>query len=196
MGQRLVAVLGDHHALAGREPVVLDDVRRAERVEGVGGGLRRAADPGHRGRDAGGGHHLLREGLRALEPGGLRRRAEAGDAPRADGVGDPGDQRRLGADHDEVDAEPLGQVRDRVAVDRVDRVELGDLGDAGVAGGRVDLLDAGVAGERGGERVLAAATADHQDVHEAPVSTIDCSRPGPTPTPQNGVPDISSSART
>ncbi len=35
--QRLVAVIGDDDALAGGQAVVLDDVRRAERVESCGG---------------------------------------------------------------------------------------------------------------------------------------------------------------
>ena len=45
--RRGLAVGGDHDALAGGEPVVLDDVRRAERVEGVGRllGRRRTRGP-------------------------------------------------------------------------------------------------------------------------------------------------------
>ena len=105
VGERRVAVVGDDDALAGGEAVVLDDVRRPELVERGGGLVGGRADVRPRGRDAGRGHHLLGERLGALEPGGLGRRAEAGDAGGAHGVGDPGDQRRLGPDHDQVDAE-------------------------------------------------------------------------------------------
>ena len=148
---------------------------------------------------------------KALEPSSraaAARRAEAGDARGADGVGDPGDQRRLGTDHDQVGADPRGQVGDRRAVHRVDGVQGGDGGDARVARGGVHLGDVGVAGERERQRVLAAAAPDDQDPAgprlldattaqtAASVRTMVCSRPGPTPTPQNGAPDISSSART
>ena len=76
----LGAVVGDDDALAGGQPVVLDDVRRAERVQRVGhlGGGR--ADVRQRGGHPGRGHHLLGEGLAALELRRLRGRAEAGDA--------------------------------------------------------------------------------------------------------------------
>ena len=40
------------------------------------------------------------------------------------------------------------------------------------------------------------AAPDDQDPHQPSRSTIVCSRPGPTPTAQNGAPDISSSALT
>ena len=71
--QRLVAVVGDDDALARGEPVVLDDVRRAEGVERVGDLVQRcvhtrASAVGHVGR----GHDLLGERLAALEPGGRR----------------------------------------------------------------------------------------------------------------------------
>ena len=113
VSQRLVAVLGHHDALAGGEPVVLDDVGRAERVERLRGLLGGAAHAGHRGRYVGRGHHVLGEGLGALEDGRLLRRPEAGDADRAYGVGDPRDQRRLRADDDQVDAEVAGEPGDR-----------------------------------------------------------------------------------
>ena len=104
----------------------------------------------------------------ALEPSS---RAASRDGPKQaiprarHGVGDPGDQRRLGADHDQVDAEPRGQVGDGGAGHRVDLVQGGDRRDAGVARGRVHLRDRGVEGERAGERVLAAAGADHEGLH-------------------------------
>ena len=72
--ERLGAVVGDHDALAGREAVVLHDVRRAR--------TRRAPQPprsasstrrGARRRHSGGGHDVLGERLRPLQPGGRQR---------------------------------------------------------------------------------------------------------------------------
>ena len=52
--------------------------------------------------NAGGGHHVLGEGLRSLDPGRSGSRPEHGDPGMAKLVGDPGDERRLGPDHDQV----------------------------------------------------------------------------------------------
>ena len=67
----------------------------------------------------------------ALEPssaGGRGGRPEAGDTRGPHGVGDAGDQRRLGPDDDEVGAELVGEGGDRGAVERVDRRAAGDRG--------------------------------------------------------------------
>ena len=63
-------LFGDDHALAGGEPVVLDDVWRAEVVECVVDLLGRGADVGARRGDVGRGHDLLGERLAALQLGG------------------------------------------------------------------------------------------------------------------------------
>ena len=197
--ERGLAVVGHHDPLAGGQPVVLHDVRRPERVErgrGLVGGL---AQPGGRGRDAGGGHHVLGERLGALEPGGLAGRPEAGDAARHDVVGHARDQRCLGADHDEVDAEPLGEGGHGGAGHRVHVVQRGDRGHARVAGGGVHLGDAGVEGQGTGQGVLAAAGADDEGLHVqqasgAPPSHVRRGRPtgdrrrvGERPVPQDRV---------
>ena len=72
---------GDDDALARGEPVVLDDVGRTQRVEGVGDLVEGGADAGQRGRHVGRCHDLLGEGLAALEPGGLGRRPEDQRSP-------------------------------------------------------------------------------------------------------------------
>ena len=165
MSQRLVAVGRHHDALAGGEAVVLDDVRRAERIEGrrdlVGGG----AEPRVGGRHAGGGHHVLGERLRPLELRGRAGRAEAGDARGRDGVRDARDQRRLGSDDHQVGAELRRQRGDGGAGHRVDVVEGGDGRDAGVARRGVHLVDARVARQREGQGVLAPAGTDHKRLH-------------------------------
>jgi hypothetical protein len=156
------AVVGDDDALAGGQPVVLDDVRRPELVEGgrcvLGAGAHQC--PG--GRDTGGRHHLLGERLGALEPSRLGRRAEGRDPARADRVGDAGDQGRLGPDDDQVHAEPLGKIGYRGAVHRIHGMTLGDRRHARVAGGGVDGGDGGVLCQRAGQGVLPASGADDQ----------------------------------
>ena len=108
--------------------------------------------------------------------------------------------RGLRADHDEVDAELTRKVSHRGTVEDVCVVQRGERGDPGVAGDRVQLGHVRVAGEGPDERVLAPTTAEQaapsRRAHTSSRSTISCSRPGPTPMPQNGVPDRSSRART
>ena len=118
--QGLAAVVGDHHALAGRQSVVLDDVRRAERVERLVDLLGGRADVGSA---VGTPAAAITSLAKALEPSSCAaslRGAEAGDARLAHGVGDPGDQRRLRADDDQVGAQLDGQRGDAVAVEQVD----------------------------------------------------------------------------
>jgi hypothetical protein len=81
----------------------------------------------------GGDQHLLAERLGPLEPRGGGRRSEAGDPCGRQGVGDPGRQRDLGADHHQVDGEPARQRGDPRDVVGGDGVELGLRGDARVA---------------------------------------------------------------
>ena len=71
-----------------REPVDLDDTRRAGNGETLGR------------RYAGRGHYVLGEALRALDSGGSRSRAEDGDARVPKLIRNARDERRLGADDD------------------------------------------------------------------------------------------------
>ena len=140
---------GDQHALAGRQPVGLDHVgageaaeelqRRFEVVEGreAGGG-----DPGR-------GHDLLHPRLRALEPGAVGAGAEDQLALGPEPVGQAVDQRRFGADHEQVGIERFGRGADRTR-------------DAGVPG-RDD--DVGGTAEHGGERVFTTSGPDDDDLH-------------------------------
>ena len=94
----------------------------------------------------------------------------AGPAHRRD---HSGHQRLLRTDHNQVDLELDRQVGDGMRVERVDVMELGNRGDARVAGCRVHLLDLRVTGERLGQGVLAAAVADHEDLHGGDPIRID-----------------------
>ena len=106
-------VLGDDDALAGRESVVLDDVRGAEGVEGLVHLLGGRADVAAGGGDPG--RRPSRPWRRPWSPPAARppRRGRSTGMPaRAHGVGDPGDERGLRADDDQVGAE-LGGERAR-----------------------------------------------------------------------------------
>ena len=93
--------LGDDDSLAGGEAVVLDDVRRAQRVERRLDLCHGRAHVGQGRRDLGRCHDVLGERLAALEPGSLGRRPEdRGCPPRAPRrplprrAGPPGPRRR------------------------------------------------------------------------------------------------------
>ena len=149
----------------------------------------------------------------AFEPSicaAARGRAEHRDPRVAERVGDPGDQRRLRPDDDQVDPE-LGRasVGDGVAGSSGSTAcSVATAADARVAGGGMHLGDRGVAGERPGQGVLAAAGADDEDLHGRDPhrrassrqirswTTTVCVAPGPTPTAEIRAPDISSSACT
>jgi hypothetical protein len=136
--------VGHHDALSGREPVELHDHGTPEIappgdrvVVIVERGEARTGDPERR-------RQLPGPGLRRLQPGELRRRAETGDASPSALVGDAGDQRGLGAgDHQ------IGVLARCVAQ----------------IGGDSDVV--AVVTARPGDRLLTAAPADDEDVHQA-----------------------------
>ena len=127
-----------------------------------------------------------------------RTRAEDGDAGVAERVGDARDERRLRADDDQVGRQRAGQRGDAVDVEHVHGVACRQARDAGVAGRGVQLGHRGRAGERGGQRVLAAAGADDQDDHATPTlsGARIWSRRGPTPTSVTGSSSRSSTQAT
>ena len=98
------SVGADDHALAGREPVGLQHRRvggAGDRARAPPRGERRTAweavgTPASR-------HQLLGVQLRALEPRRLGAGPEGGDALVLERVDEPGHERRLGADDDQVD---------------------------------------------------------------------------------------------
>ena len=159
-------VVGDDDALARGEAVVLDDVRSAEGVEGLVDLLGGGADVAAGGGDAG--RRPSRPWRRPWSPPAAAASPEGpkhGDARGAHGVGDPGDERRLRADDDQLGAQLGGERGDGGAVEGVDRVQLGHLGDAGVAGRAVQSGDVGVEGQRAAQGVFAGAAADDEDLH-------------------------------
>jgi hypothetical protein len=177
---RPAEVAADVHALAGRQPVGLDDVRRRRRREVRGAPVGVVEHLGRGGRDTGLAHHLLGEALAALQARRRCRRTEAGAARGAQGVGDAGDQGHLRADDDQVCPDVLGQGHDRVGVGHVDRPLLGERDRAGVAGRADERRDGGVARQRPQQGVLARTGAEHEDVH-GPDASAACDLSGRGP---------------
>ena len=165
VGQRLFAIGGDDNSLACGKRIVLHHVRGAEGIDRLGGLLRRSTDIGPAGRHARRGHHVLGERLRSLDLCGLLGRTEDGDPGRAERIRQPGHQRCLGSDHDQVGAE-LGREHDhrivvqdihRTANDRLPVVRRLQRGDARVARGRDDLLDIRILAQGPDQCVFTAA---------------------------------------
>jgi hypothetical protein len=158
---------GDHHALAGRQAVGLDDDRRAVGVDvgvglgGVGEGLVL------RGRDAVALHEGLGEVLRAFQLRRFAGRAEDLQAARAEQVDDAGRQRRSGADQGQGDVFGHHEVGQRGRVRDVDVDQARIARGAAVARRDIDHLDAVGLGQFPGQGVFTAARADYQDFHGA-----------------------------
>ena len=165
VGQRLMAVGGDDDAFAGGQAIGLDHVRGTEFGQGRGRLVDGVGDHRAGGGHPGGLHDLLREGLRPLEHRGVGAGAEDRERRLPQGVGDPGDQRSLGPDDDEVDVESLGQRGHGGGIVRIDRLGVGDLRDPGIAGSGDDGVDLGVAGESKDEGVFTGARTDDKNLH-------------------------------
>ena len=161
------AIRADGDALAGREPVGLDDARAAELVDGPACRLDVRARHGARRRHARRLHQLLREGLRALHARGTGRRAEDGDASPSQRISEAEHERQLGSDHDEPDLEVVGKRYQAADVVDGDLVAGRDPRDAGVAGRAMQFATGGARGERLRQRVLPPARTDEQDPHRA-----------------------------
>ena len=161
--QRSRPVGGDQHTFTGRQSVVLDDVGCAEPVEGRCQFGLIVTDQTGGGRDAGIGHHLLRERFRTLQPGRGSAGAEASDARGANRVGHARHQGRLGADDHQIRPDLGRQTGDRVRIAGVDGMVGGEACGARVAGRHMHLGDSGIGGDGSGQRVFAAPRAHHEN---------------------------------
>ncbi len=124
---------GHHHALAGGEPIGLDHDRRALRADigqRLGGVIEAAVGAGRNVEFAA---EVLCETLGALELGGLLARAERLDAGAREIIDDPGRQRRLRADHDEIHRVTLAEIDHRRVVGNIEGDAFGFLRDPGIA---------------------------------------------------------------
>lgn len=159
-------VVGDHHTLAGGESVVLHHVRRAELVQRAPHRRRVLAGVRASGRHRRGGHHVLRERLRALQPGRLRARAEHRDALGAYRVGDARHQRRLRPDDHQVRSDLDGEGRHCCRVGGCHLPKFGHRSDPRIPRSRDERLDSRVTGESERESVLPPTTTHKKYAHD------------------------------
>src|SRR5262249_42679354 len=78
---------------------------------------------------------------------------------------DAGAERRLGADHDQIDILRLAERNHRRVVGDIERHDLAVAGDAGVARRAKKPLDQRTRRDLPGERMLASARAEKKDIH-------------------------------
>ena len=112
-------------------------------------------------------HEGYREDLAALEVRPRARRTEDAQSARHEEIGDAAIERQFRTDDREIDRFAFGEGRNRGRIARADVRDPGNIGDAGVARRANDLADGALGGELPCERMLAAATADHQHFHDA-----------------------------
>ena len=167
-------VCGDHHALAGRQAVGLDHIGRLEARRGRPWPRRRPRTPRRRAvgrpwRSAEG----LGEGLGGLQ---LRRRGarpEAGDAGLCQRVGEARLERRLGPDDHQVGGDLAGQGDQAVDVGRLrPRASRRARPCRDCRARRPAASRSGDCGDLPGQRVLAPAGADEEDVHRRRASRV------------------------
>ena len=162
--ESLLELGGNDNALARSKTIGLNHQRSALSVHVVEGqlliGKRAIGGSG----DTGALHQLLGKKLGALHLRGLAARAKARDARGAHGVCHAGDKRGLGTNDDKANAVLAGKARHLSGVVLIDLGELGLGEDAAVAGGRPDLARARALEELAKQRVLAAASAQKEDV--------------------------------
>ena len=161
--------VADRDALAGRQPVRLDDdTATGRRQLGREGRGRRcvherlaASHP-----DAGRGRDLVAERLARLDPRRRGGRPEHREARLEQRVGDAGGERRLGSDDDQLGRFATGDRHDRGGVERVDPRHAAHAwleADRVAAGRDDDLVDTRLGRQLPGQRVLAAAPTDDED---------------------------------
>ena len=182
--QRLVERERDHDALARGQAVGLDHDGSALLADVGQRGLLVGEGAVRRGRDAGARHELLGEALGALElrargagpKQGMPASRTASATPATSGVR---------ADDDQPAAGLAGEVRHRGGIGLVQGDVLAELERAAVARGDIELAAARGLGELGGQRVLAAAAAEQQDIDGvlgcAHASSLYTRRPLPGP---------------
>ena len=109
---------------------------------------------------------VLGKSFRTFELSRGARRTEILDAGLAERITQSRNERRLGTDDHQLDAFVAAKRDDDVVIGRIDRDALGDLGDPGITGRAEELGQERACAQRPGERVLAAARANQQDIHQ------------------------------
>ncbi len=168
VGERFLGIsegFGDHHALAGREPIGLEHKGRGKAGEGGAGLLKAGGAHVAGGRDARTLAQVLGEALGAFQLGGGLRGAEHRHARGPQRIRQPVHQRRFGADHHEVDDVALAEGDDPCVIAHIERDARGFLGDAGISGGGVELGQTRGLRQRPCQRMFAAPRPQKQDIH-------------------------------
>ncbi len=165
MGARGRAVIGDHHALARGQSVVLDHPGRlaGEPVQGRIQMRWVVHDFAARGAHPRGGHHVFGECLGAFDARGGGRGTEAGDARGPHGVGDTQHQRHLGADDHQVDVEGGGQGGNLGTGANIDGMLLGHGGGSRIARRYRQVVHAWVSLQGDRQSVFAATGSNNED---------------------------------
>ena len=115
-------------------------------------------------------HDLFREQLRALDLRGACAWPEDGYARVSQLVGDTRDERCLRPHHNEIDLERRREGEQPFGVLGADGMAATESGDAGVAGRRMELVEARRLAQLPGERMLACARTDEEDLHTRTVT--------------------------
>ena len=161
------AIRRDNDAFARRETIGFDDNGEAE-LSRANHGVCRVCGFAHaiaRRRNAAARHELFREHLAALELRSRARRAEDAQAPRTKQIDDAAIERQFGTNDGEIDALAFGERGKRVDVAGGNRGEACDFCHPWIPGCAQHVADAGFAREFPGDRMLAAAASDHQNLH-------------------------------
>ena len=165
--RRLLVGVADGHPLAGGETVRLHHAVPGpleNEVDQTISVLTISRTPACGG-DTGTIHQRLGMALAPLDLGRGRRRTEDGQPGVPAGVGDPGGERGVRSDHDEVDLSRPSQARQRRTVGRGDVHVDADLGRPGVARRADDLGFGTMLGAAPGEGMLPPTRADDEDTH-------------------------------
>ena len=162
---RLFVRFRDDHALACGETVGLEHEGRLEPLERAPRRLQRGAAFVPRGGDAGALAQFLGEALASFELSGLFRGAEGIDPGCTQRIGQPVDQRRFGADHDEVDGVLFAKPDHCPVVGRIEGDALGILCDARVARCRPQLVAMRRLRQFPRQRMFAPAAPEQKDIH-------------------------------
>jgi hypothetical protein len=164
---------GDDDAFTRRQPVGLDDDRRALCVDVVlGRGSFGEAGPGG-GRGGAGVADFLGKGLGSLQLGRRSRRPEGQKASGAASICHPGGQGGFGTDDHEVDGVLLAERHHDRAVQNVDVGTFRQHSDPRIAGGHDQPVTFGVLLYRPGQSMFAATGPEDEDIHgRAPAWTF------------------------
>ena len=168
VGERILGLCercGDHHALARRQTIGLEHVRRGKAGEGGAGFLQRRGAHVAGGRDARAGAEVLGEALGAFELGCGLRGAEHRHACGPQRIRQPVDQRRLGPNHHEIDGLVSAKGDHRAVIGRIERHAFRFFRDAGISGGGVEPSAARGLRQRPCQRMFAASRTQKQDIH-------------------------------